>query len=141
MDTHTHTRIRTRKCISDKPSIYLNNTTLSRFKKKVMYQCVTTAVDRVPKAKTSQSTVPPRYIDTEVRYLPSMYCTVYRLDNTSASSPVDHKKKIKKVPSKMPTPPSRPSNAPATRMAAVFFFFLPVFCSGFHVGGKVYTLQ
>lgn len=25
-------------------------------------------------------------------------------------------------------------------MAAVFFF-LPVFCSGFHVGGKVYTLQ
>lgn len=31
---HAYARIRTRKCIPDEPSIYLNNTTLSRFKKK-----------------------------------------------------------------------------------------------------------
>lgn len=35
----------------------------------------------------------------------------------------------------MPTPPAAHQNAPATRMAAVFFF-LSVFCSGFHVGGR-----
>lgn len=40
----------------------------------------------------------------------------------------------------MPMPPAAHQNAPpATRMAAVFFF-LPVFCSGFHVRGEGMSL-
>lgn len=62
--------------------------------------------------------------------------TVYRLDNTSASSPVDHKK-IKKSAIEDADATKPPIKCtPATRMAAVFFSS-PYFVAGFMLGGKV----
>lgn len=132
MGTHTatyttHAYARANVYPTSLPST-LDNTTFSRFKKK-MYQCVTTAVDRVPpKAKQDFS----KYRTSQVhrylgRYLPSMY-TVYRLDNTSASSPVDHKK-IKKSAIEDADATSRPSKC--TSDSDGCGFFLPYFVAGF----------